>query len=401
MIDDRTFVIVGAGLAGAKAAETLRSEGFPGRVVLLGEETERPYERPPLSKGMLLGTAERGSVYVHAADWYRRHDVDLRTSTPVRALDRTAREVRLADDSTIGYDRLLLATGAEPRRLPIPGDVTYLRTLQDSDRLAANLHEGARLVIVGAGWIGLEIAAAARERGAAVTVIETAPLPLHRVLGDRLAASFAALHAAHGVVFHFGRQAAEFRPDGVVLDDGTVCPADTVLVAVGVRPRTDLAEAAGLAVDDGVPVDSRLRTNDPFIFAAGDIAAVDNVLLGHRVRVEHWAAAIDTGEAAARAMLGQEVAYDRVPYFFTDQYDLGMEFAGWIPPGTDPELVIRGDLAAREYVAFWHDKGRVLAGMNVNVWDVNESIQDLVRSGVEVDPARMADPGVPLAELTQ
>jgi 3-phenylpropionate/trans-cinnamate dioxygenase ferredoxin reductase subunit len=399
MIDDRTFVIVGAGLAGAKAAETLRSEGFSGRVVLLGEETERPYERPPLSKGLLLGTAERDNVYVHAADWYRRHEIDLRCDTRVRAIDRAGRQVWLADDSVVGYDRLLLATGAEPRRLPRAGDVTYLRTLGDSQHLAARLHDGARLVIVGAGWIGLEIAAAARERGAAVTVIETAPLPLHRVLGDRLAASFAALHEAHGVVFHFGRQAAEFHPDVVVLDDGTRCPADTVLVAVGVRPRTELAEAAGLAVDDGILVDHRLRTDDPFIYAAGDVAAVDHALLAARVRVEHWANAIDTGTAAARAMLGQEVAYDRVPYFFTDQYDLGMEYAGWIPPGADPELVIRGDLAAREYIAFWHDKGQVLAGMNVNVWDTNESIQELVRTGVHVDPARLADPSVPLTEL--
>ncbi|MCU7729096.1 FAD-dependent oxidoreductase [Actinoplanes sp. KI2] len=399
MIDDRTFVIVGAGLAGAKAAETLRAEGFSGRVVLLGEETERPYERPPLSKGLLLGTAERDNVYVHAADWYRRHDVELRTATPVRAIERAGHRVRLADDSTVGYDRLLLATGAEPRRLPLPGDVAYLRTLADSQHLAGGLRDGARLVIVGAGWIGLEIAAAARERGAAVTVVETAPLPLHRVLGDRLAASFAAMHAAHGVVFHFGRQAAEFRADGVVLDDGTLCPADTVLVAVGVRPRTELARAAGLAVDDGILVDHGLRTDDPDVFAAGDVAAVDHALFGHRIRVEHWATAIDTGAAAARSMLGQEVAYDRVPYFFTDQYDLGMEYAGWIPPGAEPDLVIRGDLDGREYVAFWHDKGQVLAGMNVNVWDVNESIQELVRARVPVDPARLADPSVPLADL--
>ena len=398
MIDDRTFVIVGAGLAGAKAAETLRSEGFSGRVVLLGEETERPYERPPLSKGMLLGTAERGSVYVHAADWYRRHDVDLRTSTPVRALDRTAREVRLADDSTIGYDRLLLATGAEPRRLPLPGDVCYLRTLEESHRLAARLHDGARLVIIGAGWIGLEVAAAARERGAAVTVIETAPLPLHRVLGDRLAASFAALHAAHGVVFHFGRQAAEFRADGVLLDDGTLCPADTVLVAVGVRPRTELARAAGLAVGDGILVDHRLCTDDPSIFAAGDVAAVDHALLASRVRVEHWANAIDTGAAAARAMLGQEVAYDRVPYFFTDQYDLGMEYSGLGGPGDT--VVTRGDPAGGEFIAFWLHDGRVTAGMNVNVWDVTEPIQELIRSRRQVPVASLTDADTPLERLT-
>ncbi|GAA3347351.1 hypothetical protein GCM10020358_61810 [Amorphoplanes nipponensis] len=284
--------------------------------------------------------------------------------------------------------------------------VLRLRTLADSARLAESVVAGARLVIIGAGWIGLEIAAAARARGAAVTVVETAALPLQRVLGDRLAASFAALHREHGVVFRFGAHTRELRGTGrvsqVVLTDGTVLDADVVLIAVGVTPDTRLAEAASLAVDNGILVDGGLRTEDPDIFAAGDVANWRHPLLGARIRVEHWANARESGPAAARAMLGRPVSYDRLPYFFTDQYDLGLEYAGWTPPGTATELVIRGDVDRREFVAFWTAGGRVLAGMNVNVWDVTDPIQDLIRaglSGATVDPAALADPAVALQDL--
>nr|WP_296073339.1 FAD-dependent oxidoreductase [uncultured Actinoplanes sp.] len=410
MDDHRTFVIAGAGLAGATAAETLRSDGFTGRVVLLGDEPERPYERPPLSKGLLLGTAERDTVHVHRAGWYPEHDVELRTNSAVVGLDRAAHRVRLADGEQIRYDKLLLATGATPRTLPIPGidldGVLHLRTLADCDRIAATVTDGTRLVVIGAGWIGLEVAAAARTRGAAVTVVETASLPLQRVLGDRLAAAFADLHREHGVVFHFGTRTRELRGTGrvshVVLDDGTVLDADVVLVAVGVSPNTALAEQAGLRVGNGILVDSRLRTDDPDIFAAGDVANVDHPLLRSRVRVEHWANALHSGPAAARAMLGWTDGYDRLPYFFTDQYDLGMEYAGWIPPGATTDLIIRGDLGRREFVAFWTIDGRVVAGMNVNVWEVTDPIQDLIRAGLKgavVDPAELRNSAVSLEEL--
>jgi len=410
MADNRSFVIVGAGLAGAKAAETLRTEGFTGRVVLLGSEPERPYERPPLSKGLLLGTAARDTVHVHAANWYPEHEVELRTTSTVTAIDRATRRVRLAGGEQVGYDKLLLATGAVPRGLPVPGadldGVLRLRTLADSDRIAEAVTAGTRLVVIGAGWIGLEVAAAARARGAEVTVVETADLPLQRVLGDRLAADFAALHREHGVVFHFGARTRELRGSGrvshVVLADGTVLDADVVLIAVGVTPDTGLAEDAGLKVDNGILVDGRLRTDDPDVFAAGDVANVEHPVLGARVRVEHWSNALHSGPAAARAMLGRDVSYDRLPYFFTDQYDLGMEYAGWVPPGSTTDLVIRGDLGRREFVAFWTIGGRVVAGMNVNVWDVTDAIQDLIRaglSGVTPDPAALADPAVPLQDL--
>ena len=410
MADSRTFVIAGAGLAGAKAAETLRGEGFEGRVVLIGAEPDRPYERPPLSKGLLLGKDPRDSVFVHEASWYPGNDIDLRTGTAVTAVDRRRRRVQLSGGGDLGYDRLLLATGAEPRPLRVPGanldGVLRLRTLPDSDRVAAAVTDGTRLVVVGSGWIGLEVAAAAREHGADVTVVTPASLPLQRVLGDRMATVFADLHIAHDVTFRYRTQVTEIRGNGrvarVVLGDGTSLPADVVLVAVGVSPNVAVAEQAGLAVDNGVLVDHRLATSDPDIFAVGDIANQDHPLLHARVRVEHWATALHSGPAAARAMLDQEVTYDRLPYFYTDQYDLGMEYTGWVPTGAATEVVIRGDLDRREFIAFWTIGDRVAAGMNVNVWDVTDPIGALIRAGLNgatVDRARLADPGVALTDL--
>jgi len=408
MKDPRTFVIVGAGLAGAKAAQTLRDEGFDGDIVLLGEEPERPYERPPLSKGLLLGTADRETVFVHEAGWYAEHDVDLRTGVGVAAIDRAARQVELADGQRIRYDALLLATGSTPRPLDVPGSyldgVQQLRTLADSDRIAAALVDGAHLVVVGAGWIGLEVAAAARQRGAAVTVLDRSRLPLLRVLGPDIAPVFADLHRDNGVTFRHGAAVREFRGDGqvssVLLHDGTELPADAVVVGVGVHPNVGLAETAGLAVDNGVVVDQSLRTSDPRIYAAGDIANAYHPLYSTHLRVEHWATALHSGPAAARSMLGVRVVYDRLPYFYTDQYDLGMEYTGHAPPGGYDTVVVRGDLAKREFIAFWTADRRVVAGMNVNVWDVTTDIENLIRSAEQVDLARLADPGVALDDLT-
>ncbi|MFF5024425.1 NAD(P)/FAD-dependent oxidoreductase [Streptomyces collinus] len=419
MVDaDQTFVIVGGGLAGAKAAETLRAEGFTGRVILICDERDHPYERPPLSKGYLLGKEERDSVFVHEPAWYARNDVELHLGQTVDRIDRTARTVRLGDAGTlVHYDKLLLATGAEPRRLDIPGTdlagVHHLRRLAHAERLKGVLtslgRDNGHLVIAGAGWIGLEVAAAAREYGAEVTVIEPAQTPLHGVLGPELGNVFAELHRAHGVRFHFGARLTEIvGQDGVVLaartDDGEEHPAHAVLAAIGAAPRTALAEAAGLELADrahggGVLVDERLRTSDPDIHAAGDVAAFPHPLSDTRIRVEHWANALNGGPVAARAMLGQDVTYDRVPYFFTDQYDLGMEYSGWAPPGSYDQVVIRGDAGKREFIAFWVREGRVLAGMNVNVWDVTDPIQRLIRSRAAVDTEALADPHVPLDGL--
>jgi NADPH-dependent 2,4-dienoyl-CoA reductase/sulfur reductase-like enzyme len=415
---DQTFVIVGGGLAGAKAAETLRAEGFSGRVILICDERDHPYERPALSKGYLLGKQERDSVFVHEPAWYARHDIELHLGETVAAVDRAAKTVRFGEDGTVvRYDKLLLATGAEPRRLDVPGTdlagVHHLRRLAHAERLkgvlAALGRDNGHLVIAGAGWIGLEVAAAAREYGAEVTVVEPAPTPLHGVLGPELGGLFAELHHEHGVRLRFGVRLTEIvGQDGVVLaartDDGEEHPAHAVLAAIGAAPRTALAEAAGLELADrahggGVAVDARLRTSDPDIHAAGDVAAFPHPLFGDRLRVEHWANALNGGPAAARAMLGRDVTYDRVPYFFSDQYDLGMEYSGWAPPGSYDQVVIRGDAGKREFIAFWVKDGRVLAGMNVNVWDVTEPVQRLIRSKARVDPEALADPQTPLDTL--
>jgi 3-phenylpropionate/trans-cinnamate dioxygenase ferredoxin reductase subunit len=402
MSDPRTFAVVGGGLAGGKAVEALRAEGFDGRLVLFAAEPHLPYERPPLSKGYLQGADERDVVFVHPADWYAEHDVDLRLETPVVGLDRHAHELMTRSGDTLRYDKLLLATGATPRRLRIPGaelgGVHYLRSLDDSDVLKSVFRPDARVVVIGGGWIGLETAAAARAAGAAVTVLESAALPLLRVLGSRIAGVFADLHRANGVDLRCDVTVAALRPGpggtgavgAVELGDGTVLEADEVVVGVGVTPEVELARAAGLAIDDGVLVDASLRTSDPDIVAAGDVANADHPVLGRRVRVEHWANALHQPEVAAKTMLGVDAVYDRLPYFFTDQYDLGMEYVGYA--SADDEVVVRGDLDAREFIAFWVRDGRVLAGMNVNIWDVTDSIRDLILAGEPVDTFHMPAP---------
>jgi NADPH-dependent 2,4-dienoyl-CoA reductase/sulfur reductase-like enzyme len=406
-----SYVIVGASLAGAKAAETLREEGFGGSILLAGAEPERPYERPPLSKGYLLGRDDKESIYVHGEDWYAGHDVELRPGVTATRIDRSARRVEFADGSEAGYDKLLITTGASPRRLNVPGGdldgVLYLRTVADCERLAAAFGGGGSVVIAGAGWIGLEAAAAAREAGCEVTVAEPEPGALRQALGPELGGVFAGLHREHGVTFRFGEGVTEFRGDGgrltgVITSAGTELAADIALVAIGVAPNAALAEAAGLEVSNGVLVDAALRSSDPDIHAAGDVANAFNPLLGRRVRVEHWGNALAGGPAAARSMLGQDVRHDPVPYFFSDQYDLGMETAGLPEPGRYDQIVYRGDVDAREFIAFWLAHGAVVAGMNVNVWDVNDDIQALIRAGAagaRPDPVRLADPDVPLTEV--
>jgi NADPH-dependent 2,4-dienoyl-CoA reductase/sulfur reductase-like enzyme len=401
-------VIVGASLAGAKAAETLREEGFDGSVVLIGSEDERPYERPPLSKGYLLGKDEREMIFVHEDGWYADHGVDLRRGTTVTSIDRPGHRVMLSGGELVPYNRLLIATGASPRRLSIPGGdldgVLYLRTVADSERLSAALKGGGQVVIAGAGWIGLETAAAAREYGCEVTIVEPASGALERSMGSEIGEIFAALHRSHGVTFRFGEGLSEVTGSGgavtgAISSSGQELPARVVIIAVGVRPNVELAVEAGLDVDNGILVDEGLQSSDPDVFAAGDVANAFNTLLGRRIRVEHWANALTSGPIAARSMMGKDAAYDWVPYFFSDQYDLGMEVAGLPDPGSYEEILYRGDKDSGEFIAFWLSEGAVVAGMNVNVWDVNEDIQALVRSGEPVDPERLADPDVPLTDL--
>jgi 3-phenylpropionate/trans-cinnamate dioxygenase ferredoxin reductase subunit len=403
----QSFTIVGASLAGAKAAETLRAEGFDGRIVLCGAERERPYERPELSKKYLRGEIEDDELYVHPEAFYPEQGIELRTGTRVERLDPGAREVELEGGERLSYQRLLLSTGAEPRRLSIPGSelagIHYLRTIEDCHALREAISRAGSLAVVGAGWIGCEVAASARELGLEVTVIEPLQLPLERVLGAQMGSFYRDVHADHGVRMVLGTAVEAFEGSGTVdrvrTSTGAAVDCDLAVVGIGVRPRTELAEAAGLAVSNGILVDERLRTSVDGIYAAGDVANHEHPLFGERVRVEHWANALNQGPAAARSMLGSEAPYDRVPYFFSDQYDLGMEYSGLARP--EDELVIRGDLDARELIAFWLRDGRVVAGMNVNVWDVVDPIQALIRSRARVEARRLSDPDVPLEHLAE
>lgn len=403
----QTFIIVGAGLAGAKAAEELRERGFEGRLVLIGSEPHRPYERPPLTKDYLRGESIREKLFVHEAGFYSRHAIELETGTTVAALDHHASRVTLDDGRRLGYDRLLLATGAEPRRMPVPGagldGVHYLRSLADGDVLRERLNRGGRVVVVGAGWIGSEFAASARQRGLQVTLVDPTALPNERIFGPEVGGFYRDLHAAHGVELVLGEGVESFHGDeggtieSVRTSAGRVVECDFAVVGIGVTPRVQIAQAAGLAVDDGVLVDDRLETSAPGVFAAGDVAGAWHPFYGERIRVEHWANALTQGPAAARAMLGQPTRYDHIPYFFSDQYDVGMEYSGYAPQWD--QVVFRGAPADGAFVAFWLRHGRVVAGMNVNVWDVNEHIQALIRSRRTIAAAALTDLDTPLESL--
>ncbi|CAN5537612.1 FAD-dependent oxidoreductase [soil metagenome] len=382
----QTFVVVGAGLAAGKAVEELRSAGFEGTVVVFGDEHHLPYERPPLSKGYLLGDDELETAFVHDPDWYDENDVDLRLGQSVTAIDPAAHVVRTREGE-LRYDKLLIATGSTPRHLAMADEsgapVAYLRTIEDSQRLKEAFTPDARVVVVGAGWIGLETAAAARTAGASVTVLESLDLPLLRVLGPEVAAVFAGLHREHGVDLRLGVQVSGVEKRGtgaaVHLADGDSVEADLVVVGIGVTPNAALAEAAGLAVDDGILVDEHLTTSDPDVFAAGDVANAEHPALGRRVRVEHWDTAIEQGKAAAHAMLGQDTSYDQLPYFFTDQYDLGMEYVSSVGPDGYDEVVVDGDPeGTRTFTAFWVKDGVVVAGMHANDWDASDRVRETV-----------------------
>ncbi len=404
MDETRTFVIVGASLTGAKAAEELREQGFEGRIILLGAEAERPYERPPLSKDFLRGEAD-DKPFVHDDDFYEEKNVELRTGVTVTAIDPLGSTITVDGSEEIGYDKLLIATGAEPRRLDLPGvdleGVVYLRTVADSEALGQRFGDGVKVVVVGAGWIGSEVAASANQKGCEVTMIAPENAPLERVLGAELGKLYRDVHEDQGVRFLAGTGVTGFEGSGsveaVLTDTNERIEADLVVVGVGVLPRTELAEAARIPTDNGILTGPSLETEAPGIFAAGDVANAVHPFYDHRVRVEHWANARRQGAAAARSMLGQTVEFDEIPYFFSDQYDLGMEYVGYAPESDS--IVYRGDVDKREFIAFWLKNGRVVAGMNVNVWDVSDSIRDLIRSRNEVDPAQLADPEVDLATL--
>src|SRR5262245_10412807 len=403
-MNQRTLAIVGASLAGAKAAEAARESGYDGRIVLIGDEAGPPYERPPLSKAVLRGEADPASTRVHADRFYEDHDIDLVTGR-VAAIDTATRRVELSDGDTVAFDAAVVTTGAEPRRLAVPGadlrGVRHLRTVDDSVRLGEAIRASSRVAVIGAGWIGSEVAASAREMGADVVLIAPSPVPLGHVLGDEIGEVFRRLHADHGVRLRLGAGVGALRGAGaveeVVLTDGTTEPADLVVAGVGVTPRTAIAAGSGLAVDNGIVADQYLETNVPAVYAAGDVANAWHPHYGRHLRVEHWANALNQGTTAGRNVAGWREVYDRLPYFFSDQYDLGMEYVGFGSPSDD--LVVRGDLDAREFIAFWHRDGAVTAAMNVNVWDVVEHLKAIVAAERRVEPDRLADPGIPLGEV--
>jgi 3-phenylpropionate/trans-cinnamate dioxygenase ferredoxin reductase component len=405
-MSEQTFIIVGASLAGAKAAEELRNEGFDGRVLLIGAEPERPYERPPLTKDYLRNESPREKAYVHDEGFYGQHQIELMTSTTVTAIDPAASRVTLDDGTGLRFDRLLLTMGAEPRRIPIPGadldGVHYLRTLADCDVLRERLEVGGTVVVVGAGWIGSEFAASARQRGLEVIVIDPLELPNERIFGPEIGGFYRDVHDQHEIELLLGEGTEAFEGDAAVARVRTTSArtvdCDFAVVGIGVAPRVELAGNAGLEIDNGILVDEKLQTSAPNVFAAGDVANAWNPFYGQRIRVEHWANALNQGPAAARAMLGEPVSYDRIPYFFSDQYDVGMEYSGYATQWD--EVVFRGDRAGGEFVAFWLRARRVVAGMNVNVWDVNEHVQALIRSRQAVDVAALTDPDTPLDSLT-
>ena len=405
-MSDRSVVIVGGGLAAARAVEGYRAGGGTAQLALLSAEDVLPYERPPLSKGSLAGDDPLEKAIVHDEQWYAEQDVTLHLGDPVEAIDLAAHTVTTAGGRSLEWSRLLLATGSSPRRLDVPGadlgNVLYLRTMAESAALREHLVQQRRLVVIGGGWIGLEVAAAARTHGCEVTVVEPQPSPLYGVVGPELGDWFRRLHESHGVRFHLEDGVESLTGTGdvsaVTLSSGVELPAEVVVVGVGIAPNVSLAEATGLDVDNGIVCDAALRTSNPEVFAAGDVASWFNPTLGERIRVDHWANALNGGYAAGQSLAGVEVSYGPLPYFFSDQYDIGLEYAGFVRRGVDTEVVFRGDPAGSEFMAFWLAEGKVLAGMHVNLWDSIDAIKAVV--GTTVDADRLADQSVPLTELS-
>ncbi|OOP60072.1 FAD-dependent oxidoreductase [Arthrobacter sp. SRS-W-1-2016] len=408
-MDTEHILIAGGGLAGATAAKTLRSEGFQGRITVVCAENELPYLRPPLSKEFLLGKADEDSVPVLAAGWYGENDVELLLGEAVATADPAAHTVQLRSGAELKFSKLLIATGAQPRRIPLlasnlAGVMTF-RTFNDSRRLKEELSGGGRTVVmVGSGWIGMELAAAASSYGNSVTLLGLEDVPLSTAIGPELGGFFRSLHEKHGVQFRLPASAAEItgtggRASAVVTNSGEVLPADLVVVAVGVVPDTSLAEAAGLDIRNGIVVDSSLRTSSPDVFAAGDVANALHPFTGDHLRSEHWSNALNGGKVAAKAMLGQDAMLDVVPYFYTDQFDVSMEYWGYPTLAAGSVPVIRGALEENSFLAFWLRDGAVVAGMSVNRQRVQKPVKALISGRIPVDVDRLADPAVPLDQL--
>ncbi len=399
---EQGVVIVGAGLAAAHVASTLREAGDKRPITIVGDEGQLPYERPGLSKGVLLGNDEVDSLFVHDKDWYEQNNVVTLLDAGVASIDPDEKTVQLGSGESVKYADLVIATGARPKLLDIPGaelgGVYTLRRIPDCLALKEAFQKGKRLAVIGGGWIGLEVAAAAAQAGMHVTLVLRSAVPLAHRLGPIMGKHFAELHESHGVEIRGNVEVTALEGDGTVTgvrvgDD--VIPADAVVLAVGAEPNTALAELAGLPVDNGIVADDQLKVAD-HIYAVGDVVSGYNSLLGTHLRVEHWDNAIREGDLVGKVLLGEDAHYDWLPYFFTDQFELSMEYVGH--HSVDDAVPVRGDERKQEFIAFWVDGGGVVtAGMNVNIWDVNDTLRALVGRKIPVD--RLIDKNVELTDL--
>ncbi|WP_028009418.1 NAD(P)/FAD-dependent oxidoreductase [Solimonas flava] len=404
-ISKADVVIVGAGQAGSELASSLRQQGFAGSIVLIGDEPYLPYRRPPLSKTFLAGEATLESLFIKTQAVYEKNQIDCRVGIGVEAIDRAAHRVRLFDGSVIEYGKLALATGGRPRRLSLPGaehdNVHYVRTIADIEALKAQFGAGRRLLIIGGGYIGLEAAAVGIKKGLDVTVVEAAPRVLARVTAPEISAFYERLHRGRGVKLHTGVGVHGFegsgRVEAVVLTDGTRLPADLVIAGIGLIPNTELAEAAGLAIDNGIVVDCYARTADPDVYALGDCSNHENLFFDRRMRLESVPNAIEQGRVAAAAIVGKAVPYNAVPWFWSDQYELKLQMVG-LSQGYD-RLVVRGSLDGESFAAFYLKDGVVISADAVNRPQDFMVAKKLVADRVRVDPAQLADEAFILKSL--
>jgi 3-phenylpropionate/trans-cinnamate dioxygenase ferredoxin reductase component len=399
------FVIVGGGLTGAKTAESLRGWGYDGQILLVAEEPQRPYERPPLSKSFLRGQSDFEDAAVHPDSWYVDHDVELLTSTRALSIDPAQRLVELDPGGGFLYSRLVLATGSRPRPLEVPGTdldgVFYLRSMADAEAVRSVAIPGSRAVIIGAGWVGTEVSASLRRLGVEVALVYRSPTPFHGILGPEFGTVMASLHAEHGVELHPGSSVRALTGtssvEQVELHSGTVIECDFVVVGLGVNPADELARQAGIDIDNGVLTEASLATSAPGVFAAGDVANVDHPIFGRRVRSGHWWTALTQPPVAAASMLGHPARYDWVPTFTSKQYDLMIEHTGFAPVWDS--VVFRGDPASRCFMAFWLAAGLVAAGATAGIPGLERHMRKLVTHRAVVLAASLADPDVDLADL--
>ena len=402
---DQTFVIIGAGHAGGQAASTLRMKGFEGKIIMLGDEAYVPYERPPLSKGLLSGDIDIERVYLRKPDWYAKKNVDLRVNTLVDTIDKDNKSLALADGSTVTYDKLLIATGTRVRKLNLPGEelegIFYLRAIADTLAIQKRLKPDAKVVIVGGGYIGLEVAAVSAKMGCDVTVLEGLDRVMNRVVAPEVSAFYHDVHTSAGVKILTGVGVTAYEGDGdvthVVTADGSKYEADLVVVGVGVIPNCEIAEAAGLTVDNGLVVDKFAQTSDPDIYAAGDVTNHPNALLGRRLRLESVQNAVDQAKTAASAMLGTLGEYAEIPWFWSDQYDLKLQIVGLSEP--DDDVVMRGDPASRKFSVCYVRDGQFVAINTINNVKDFMGSKKLIAAGRKIDPALLADTDTPLKEM--